>query len=126
MLHPRSMIGGLVGALAAAIPGLIDLVSLPAGPRGTAVLHMTTNLGIVARFAVNIWMRWHSDDAGASSNGTMWLCLVAIAMLLRAGSEASSCTSSALRSMATREANRGAERLRSIRRPDSTGDAARI
>ena len=32
-----TMAGGLVGALAAAIPGLIDLLSLPPGIRGTAI-----------------------------------------------------------------------------------------
>jgi len=80
-----AMIGGLIGALAAAVPGLIDLLSLREGPRATAVMHMTINLIIVALFAVNIWMRIRAGDAGAASNTPVWLSLVAIAMLLVSG-----------------------------------------
>jgi len=80
-----SMIAGLIGALAAAVPGLIDLLSLPAGVRSTAVLHMSVNLIVVALFAVNAWMRWRAGDAGASSNTPMWLSLAAIALLLVSG-----------------------------------------
>jgi uncharacterized membrane protein len=80
-----SMIGGLIGGLAAAIPGLIDLLSLPSGPRSTAVIHMSINLIVVALFAVNAWMRWHAGEAGASSNTPTWLSLVALALLLVSG-----------------------------------------
>lgn len=53
-----SMIGGLVGALAAAIPGLIDYSSI-SNPRikRTATVHMSINLIAVALYAVNIWLR---------------------------------------------------------------------
>ena len=80
-----SMIGGLIGGLAAAIPGLIDLLSLPSGPRSTAVLHMSINLIVVGLFVVDAWMRCHAGDAGASSNLPMWLSLVALALLLVSG-----------------------------------------
>jgi uncharacterized membrane protein len=80
-----TMIGGLIGALCAAIPGLIDLLSLPAGPRSTAILHMSINLVIVALFAVNIWMRVRAPDAGAASNTPLWLSVVAIGLLLVSG-----------------------------------------
>jgi uncharacterized membrane protein len=80
-----SMVGGLIGALAAAVPGLIDLLSLPAGPRGTAVAHMSINLVVVALFAINIWMRIRSGDAGAASNTPVWLSVLAIALLLVSG-----------------------------------------
>src|SRR4029434_8234795 len=80
-----AMVGGLVGALAAAIPGLIDLLSLPEGPRKTAVLHMTLNLTIVALFAINLWLRIRSGDAGASSTTTVWLSCAAILLLLVSG-----------------------------------------
>lgn len=55
-----SMVGGFVGALAAAIPGLIDFSSLH-NPRikRTATIHMTINLIAVALYAVNIWLRTH-------------------------------------------------------------------
>ena len=80
-----AMIGGLIGALAAAVPGLIDLLSLPTGPRGTAVVHMVINLAVVALFAVNIWMRMRTTDLGAASTTPMWLSALGIAMLLVSG-----------------------------------------
>jgi uncharacterized membrane protein len=80
-----AMIGGLIGAILAAVPGLIDLLSLPAGLRSTAILHMSINLIIVALFAVNAWLRVRAGDAGASSNTPMWLSLAAIALLLVSG-----------------------------------------
>jgi|SRR5690242_15166605 len=80
-----TMVGGVVGALIAAVPGLIDLVSLPPEPRKTALIHMTINLTIVVLFLINIWMRISAGDAGAASNGPVWLSLVAIALLLVSG-----------------------------------------
>ena len=46
-----TMAGGLVGALAAAIPGLIDLLSLPPGIRSTAIKHMA-----IAMLLVSGWL----------------------------------------------------------------------
>ena len=44
-----TMIGGILGALAAALPGLVDYLSLPAGDiKKTATLHMAINLAVVA------------------------------------------------------------------------------
>jgi len=80
-----TMVGGVVGALIAAVPGLIDLVSLPPEPRKTALIHMTINLTIVVLFLINIWMRISAGAAGAASNGPVWLSLVAIALLLVSG-----------------------------------------
>ncbi len=76
-----TMVGGLIGALIAAIPGLIDLLSLPPEPRKTAIIHMSINLTIVVLFAINVWMRVSAGDAGAGSNGPVWLSLVAIGLL---------------------------------------------
>ena len=60
-----TMIGGLLGALAAAIPGYIDYRSIadPAVKR-VGLWHMVTNLSIVMLFAVNVLLRlvW---EAGA-------------------------------------------------------------
>jgi uncharacterized membrane protein len=54
---------GIVGALLAAIPGLIDLVSLPPGPtRRTGIIHMVLNLLAVAIFAVNFLTRFKTVD----------------------------------------------------------------
>jgi uncharacterized membrane protein len=80
-----TMVGGLIGALAAAIPGLIDLLSLPPEPRKTAIIHMSVNLTVVALFAINIWMRLSSDDAGAGSTTPVVLSAIAIGLLLVSG-----------------------------------------
>jgi uncharacterized membrane protein len=77
-----TMVGGIVGALAAALPGLVDLLSLPAGPRRTAVIHMVINLTVVALFAANAWMRLN----GAEPRGTpLVLSGVALALLVVSG-----------------------------------------
>jgi len=56
--------GGFIGTLAAAIPGLIDLLSLtdPA-IRKTALIHMAINLVAVALYAINIWLRTHGSGS---------------------------------------------------------------
>ena len=74
--------GGVVGALLAALPGLIDLVSLPEGPRKTALLHMTINLLVVALFAINFWLRM---DAPANPGKLVWLSLIAVGLLTISG-----------------------------------------
>jgi uncharacterized membrane protein len=53
-----AMAGGLVGALLAAVPGLIDFLSL-AEPRVKKIgtWHLILNLLAVAGFAVNLWLR---------------------------------------------------------------------
>jgi uncharacterized membrane protein len=54
--------GGIVGALLAAVPGLIDLLTLHEGAeRRTGVLHMVLNLAIVAVQGVNFWIRSMSE-----------------------------------------------------------------
>jgi uncharacterized membrane protein len=80
-----TMVGGLVGALAAAVVGLIDLLSLPPEPRKTAIIHMSINVTVVVLFAINIWLRVASGDAGAGSRGSVWLSLIAIALLVVSG-----------------------------------------
>ena len=53
-----TMIGGIIGALLAALPGLVDLLSLrdPA-IKSTALKHMGLNLTIVALYVINAWTR---------------------------------------------------------------------
>ena len=77
-----TMAGGIVGALLAALPGLIDLLSLPARPRRTALAHMTINLTVVALYAANLWMRLSSPENG---NIPLWLSLIAIGLLVISG-----------------------------------------
>lgn len=50
--------GGIVGAVLAAIPGLIDLTSITdAKVRKIALTHLTVNLIAVALFAASFWLR---------------------------------------------------------------------
>jgi len=74
--------GGILGALAAALPGLIDLLSLPAGPRGTAIKHMTINLTVVALYAINFWMR---TEPPHTPGKLVWLSLVSVGLLAVSG-----------------------------------------
>ena len=51
--------GGLVGAIAAAVPGLIDYFSInEAAMRRIATFHLLVNLGAVLVFAINLWTRF--------------------------------------------------------------------
>lgn len=76
-----TMVGGVVGALAAAVPGLIDLLSLPRALKRTALIHMSINLAVVALYLVNLW--WRAGEA--SMAGPFWLSALAIAMLFVSG-----------------------------------------
>jgi uncharacterized membrane protein len=50
---------GIVGALVAAVPGLIDYFSIDeAAMKKIANLHLAVNLGAVAIFAINLWVRF--------------------------------------------------------------------
>jgi len=51
--------GGIVGAVLAAVPGLIDYFSIDeAEMKRIANLHLALNLGAVVVFAVNLWLRF--------------------------------------------------------------------
>lgn len=78
-----TMLAGIFGALAAAVPGLIDLLSLPGGPiKRTALTHMGINLTVVAIYVVNAWMRHGSPQ---DLKVPMFLSLVTVGMLLISG-----------------------------------------
>jgi uncharacterized membrane protein len=50
--------GGIVGALLAAVPGLVDLTTISDRKvRRVALIHLTVNLVAVAAFAVSFWLR---------------------------------------------------------------------
>ena len=50
--------GGIIGALLAAVPGLVDLTSISAGNvRKVALTHMTVNLIVVGLFGLSFWCR---------------------------------------------------------------------
>ena len=51
--------GGIVGALLAAVPGLIDYFSIDeAEMKRIATFHLVVNVGAVAIFAINLWLRF--------------------------------------------------------------------
>lgn len=78
-----TMIGGILGALAAAVPGLVDLLSLPPGPlKKTALTHMAINLTVVALYLCNAWLR---HGAPQNLKVPMLLSFVAILLLLVSG-----------------------------------------
>ena len=52
--------GGIVGAVVAAVPGLIDYFSIDeAAMKRIANLHLATNLGAVVIFGIDLWLRFH-------------------------------------------------------------------
>jgi uncharacterized membrane protein len=77
-----TMGGGIVGALLAAVFGLIDLVSLdPSRARTIGIWHMVINLTVVVLFVVDFWLRL----GAAPSRLPVVLSLIAIALLAVSG-----------------------------------------
>jgi uncharacterized membrane protein len=76
-----TMVGGVVGALLAAIPGVIDMLSLKAPVKKIAIGHMVINLAIVALYFVNIGMRIEGGTTGLP----VLLSVVAVGSLLVSG-----------------------------------------
>ena len=73
-----TMAGGIVGALLAAVPGLIDLLSLSGRLKTIGVWHMCLNLLVVGIFAIDLWLR--TTDV-ATSNTPILLSVIGIALL---------------------------------------------
>ena len=76
-----TLAGGIIGALLAAVPGFIDMLSLPWPVKRTALIHMTINLTVVALYVVNLWLRLD----GAQHSTVLWLSLIGIGLLLISG-----------------------------------------
>lgn len=78
-----TMAGGWIGALAAAVPGLIDYFSMsPGAAKRIATTHMTLNLVVVTLYAINLWIRWSGNGAGGWPVG---LSVLAVLLLAAAG-----------------------------------------
>lgn len=75
-----TMIGGIVGALIAAVPGFIDMLALPSHVKRIALIHMSINLTVVALYVINAWLR-----RDGVSDATIALSLVGVAMLAVSG-----------------------------------------
>ena len=77
-----TMLGGIAGALLAALPGLVDLLSLSGPIKKTAITHMGINLTVVALYICNAWMRHGNVN---DIKVPMILSLVGLGMLLVSG-----------------------------------------
>jgi uncharacterized membrane protein len=70
---------GVAGALVAALPGLIDLLSLKDPPvRKLGLWHMALNLAAVAVFTWNFWVRW---QAAPASEPPLLLTVLGVALI---------------------------------------------
>ncbi|WP_034348411.1 DUF2231 domain-containing protein [Noviherbaspirillum massiliense] len=59
-----TLIGGLAGAIIAAVPGMVDLLSLMhTRVKGIALAHMSINIAVVILYAVNLGLRLPSISA---------------------------------------------------------------
>jgi uncharacterized membrane protein len=76
-----TMVGGIIGALIAAVPGVIDMLALPWPVKRIALMHMSINLTVVALYVVNLYLR----RRGIESNTPVWLSVIAVAMLVVSG-----------------------------------------
>jgi uncharacterized membrane protein len=76
-----TLAGGTVGALLAAVPGFIDMLSLQSPVKRIALIHMAINLTVVALFALNFWLRL----GGAAHSTTLWLSAAGIGLLVVSG-----------------------------------------
>jgi uncharacterized membrane protein len=75
--------GGIIGALLAALPGLVDLIGLrDSRAQRIGVYHLVLNLATVAVQAVNFWLRM---DEGGSDVLPRAISIVAVAALLASG-----------------------------------------
>jgi uncharacterized membrane protein len=78
--------GGIVGALLAALPGLVDLLGLQ-DPRARriGVLHLMLNLAIVAVQVVNFWLRMQAGIDSEVAVLPRAISIVAVAALAASG-----------------------------------------
>lgn len=77
-----TMIGGIAGAIVAAIPGTIDMLSLEGATKKIALTHMAINLSVVLLYAVNLGMRIGGD---AVAGVPLVLSIVSVSMLAVSG-----------------------------------------
>lgn len=82
-----TLAGGIVGALAAAVPGFIDMLSLTGRRKRTALVHMSINLTVVVLYALNLWLRLAApgDTPVQAMTLPVWLSALAVALLAVSG-----------------------------------------
>ena len=78
---------GVLGALAAATVGLLDLFGIPTGTAAfrTGLLHMTLNLLVTAAYAINFFWRNGLTTGEPVPGGPLALAVVSIAVLAVSG-----------------------------------------
>jgi uncharacterized membrane protein len=78
-----TLAGGIIGALIAAIPGLIDLLSIQNSKSKTiGIWHMIINLLAVALYCVNFWLRMRRAPG---DNLPITLSVVGVLLILISG-----------------------------------------
>jgi uncharacterized membrane protein len=93
MISTATIVAGVVGALAAAIPGFIDWLGIPRGTRARriGVYHMVLNLIVVGLFVVSLVGRLMApggyEVAGASRMAAGWIGLAIMAVSSWLGGE---------------------------------------
>ena len=73
-----TIIGGIAGAVLAAVPGVIDMLSLTGTPKKLALIHMALNVTVILLYAVNLGMRIAGDPVAGIP---LVLTVVSIALL---------------------------------------------
>jgi uncharacterized membrane protein len=84
----RWLVGiGVLGALAAAMAGFLDLVAIPTGTTAfrTALVHMTLNLTVTAAYAANLAIRAGQDGTTPVRWGPLALSLASLVVLAVSG-----------------------------------------
>jgi uncharacterized membrane protein len=79
---------GVIGAVAAAMVGFLDLLAIPTGTRAfrTGLIHMGLNLAVTAAYAGNfLWRRAAENQPGAVAVGPLTLSAVSLLTLAASG-----------------------------------------
>jgi len=78
-----TMLGGVVGALVAAVPGFIDWLSIKDPKvKNIGLWHMALNLTVVVLYAINLWLRTNN---GFDARLPLALSVVSILLLCVSG-----------------------------------------
>jgi uncharacterized membrane protein len=84
-----SMVGGVIGALCAAVPGFIDLFYYKGGAppvKQIALTHMAINLTAVVLYAINIWLRVNGPTPmSAGLSAPVLLSIIGVALVCVSG-----------------------------------------
>jgi uncharacterized membrane protein/nitrite reductase/ring-hydroxylating ferredoxin subunit len=82
-----AMLLGIIGALIAAVPGLVDYTDIRDDHPGkrTATAHLTLNLIVVGLYGINLGVRFSTLDALKTAVGPLILSLLGIALLSVSG-----------------------------------------